>query len=639
MDLPGYAGHILYVDLTRGKVNKEPLDTGLAKEFIGGWGITNRLAYDLIPPNTDPLSPENCIIIGTGPFSGTIVPGSAELLITTRFPLNGSYATACGGGNFALMLKLSGYDCVVISGRSPKPVYLKIEDDSVELCDAQDLWGRDVFETVDELRRRYEPCSVIPIGPAGENLVKISVTSIDKGGTVGSGGLPAVMGSKNLKAIVAVQGTKGIRVADRLKLQRLVDEMLERIMSYRLRPTLLDGGFFGMTAAWTQLKSKISENCSQISLISAPDVKDIHYRSRKPLACASCPTADKELNRLEEGPYAGMVTYMTHYGAMGTFGGTDMVEEYSRSIKFLDAANRYGICLFSFGIVRELMAYLYQNGTITKEDTGGVELADDFDTTMKLMKMTACREGFGDVLSEGILNAARKIGREAEDLPVHIKGYNVFGDPRLTGMGTATVAQMVNPARCGGCASIAGSLGSASYNMGRPIEQWVKESKRIDVPEDAMERIFSPTSFNAGRLNRYAEDWYSLSNCLGRCHRLYINRFFDAQTQAQLYTAITGVETTPAELYKAGERAWNLFKLLNVRAGFSRKDDMAPEAWFKPLKGENMEFPLMDYYKTTALTKDDIDRILDAYYDERGWNLKSGTPTAEKLTELGLPLS
>jgi len=167
----------------------------------------------------------------------------------------------------------------------------------------------------------------------------------------------------------------------------------------------------------------------------------------------------------------------------------------------------------------------------------------------------------------------------------------------------------------------------------------VKEAKRIDVPKDAMERIFTPTSFNAGRLNRYAEDWYSLSNCLGRCHRLYINRFFDAGTQAQLYTAITGIETTPAELYKAGERAWNLFKLLNVRAGFSRKNDMAPKAWFKPLKGENMEFPLMDYYKTTALTKDDTDRILDDYYDERGWDLKSGTPTAEKLTELGLPLS
>lgn len=635
MDLPGYAGQTLHVDLTSGRITREPLDEALVRDFIGGWGITNRLAYDLIPPHVNPLSPENCIIIGAGPFSGTTVPGAAELLVTSRFPLNGAYCTACGGGHFAMMLKLSGYDCVVITGQSPRPVYLKVHDDDVQLCDARDLWGRDVFETVDELRRRHEPCSVIPIGPAGENLVSISVTSIDKGGTLGSGGLPAVMGSKNLKAVVAVQGTKGVRVADRLALQRLVDEMLGDIMSYRLRGTLLEGGFFGMTSAWSALRARISDNWSRIEFVPAPDVKDIHYRSRKPLACAGCPAADKEVNRLSEGPNAGMVTYMTHYGAMGSLGGEDEVEEYSRSVRFIDAANRYGVCLFSFGVVRELMAFLYQNGTITREDTGGLELADGFETTMQLLRMTARREGFGDVLADGLVAAARRVG--AESLPVHIKGYNVFGDPRLTGMGTQTIAQMVNPARSGGCAGIAGSMGSASYNLGRPVEQWRAEAERIALPTDAMERIFTPTSFSAGRLNRYAEDWYSLSNCLGRCHRLYINRFFDAATQARLYSAVTGIDATPGELNVAAERAWNLFKLLNARAGFRREDDRAPEAWFSPLEGDDMEFPLMDYYKTRALTRGDVDLMLDDYYDERGWDRKSGTPTPEKLAQLGLP--
>ncbi|MDY6918374.1 MAG: aldehyde ferredoxin oxidoreductase N-terminal domain-containing protein [Chloroflexota bacterium] len=637
MDLPGYAGQVLYVDLTKRHIATETLDEGLVRQYIGGWGITNRLAYDLIPPHVDPLSPENCIIIGTGPFTGTIVPGSAELLVTSRFPLNGAYCTACGGGHFALMLKLSGYDFVVITGRSSRPVYLKVADDDVQLCDAEDLWGRDSFETVDELRERHEPCSVIPIGPAGENLVSISVTSIDKGGTLGSGGLPAVMGSKNLKAIVAVQGTKGIRVADRVKLQRLVDGMLKRIMSYRLRGTLLEGGFFGMTSAWTALSARISDNWSRIAFTAAPDVKDIHYRSRKPLACPSCPCADKERNRLAEGPEADMVTYMTHYAAMGSLGGEDAVDEYRRSVMFLDAANRYGVCLFSFGIVRELMAFLYQNGTIGPEDTGGIELSESFETTMELMRMTAYREGFGGVLADGLLAAARRVGRGAERLPVHIKGYNVFGDARLTGMGTQTVSQMVNPARCGGCAGIAGSMGSASYNLGRPVEQWRREAEAIAVPRDAIERVFSPTSFSAGRLTRYAEDWYSLSNCLGRCHRLYINRFFDAETQAGLYSAVTGVEATPAELYEAAERAWNLFKLLNVRVGFHRGDDEPPEAWFSPLKGDDVEFPLMDYYKTRVLSQRDVEGILDDYYDERGWDRKTGAPTAQRLAQLGLP--
>ena len=635
MELPGYAGSILYVDLTSGSIRREPLDPEMVRSFIGGWGINYRLAYDLIPPDIDPLDPENCLIIGCGPFAGTIVPGSAELLITSRFPINGAYATACGGGNFPLMLKLSGYDHVVISGRAERPVYLKIRDEDVELCDASDLWGRDVFETVDELRARHEPCSVIPIGQAGENLVKVSITSIDKGGTLGSGGLAAVMGSKNLKAIVAVQGTRGIRVADRLRLERLVNGMLERIMSYRLRPTLIEGGFFGMTEAWAALKATISHNFTQVSFAPGADVKEIHYRSRRPLACASCPTADKELNRLREGPYAGMVTYMTHYGLAESYGGESAVEEYSRSIKFLDAANRYGICVFSFAAARNLMVYLYHKGVVTTEDTGGLELRDDFEATMKLLEMTARRQGFGDVLAEGILGAARRLGKGEEEA-MHIKGYYYFGEPRLTGLGTSDVAQIVNPGRSGGCAGISGSLGSASYNPGRPVEQWAREAEKAGVPAEAMERIFTPTSFDAARLTRYAEDWYSLSNCLGRCHRLYINRFYDTSIVAQLYSAITGIEASPAELLKAGERVWNLWKVLNVRLGWERKDDRPPRVWFTPLKGEEAEYPLMDYYKTTILSEEDMDRLLDHYYEERGWERKRGVPTPQKLKELGL---
>jgi len=636
MELPGYAGKILYVDLTSARIRKEPLDPELARTFIGGWGINNKLAYDLIPPHVDPLSPENCIIIGSGPFSGTIVPGSAELLVTSRFPLNGAYTTACGGGNFALMLKLSGYDHLVISGRAEKPIYLKILDDDVALCDARHLWGKDIFETVDELRNRYEPCSVIPIGQAGENLVKISITSIDKGGTLGSGGLPAVMGSKNLKAIVALHGSRGIRVAHRLRLHRLVDSLLDRIMNYRLRDTLIEGGFFGMTAGWAELKTKISQNWSEVSSDPGKDVKEIHYSARKPLACASCPTADKECNKLKEGPYAGMVTYMTHYGQEEDYGGESALEEYSRSIKFLDTANRYGICRFCFAAVRDLMVYLYQKGVITKEDSGGLELKDDFETTVKLLEMAALKEGFGDVLAEGIVGAANRVGKGAEEQAVHIKGYPLFGEPRLTGVGTSQVAQMVNPARSGGCASIAGSLGAPSYNPGRPVEQWVREAEKVGVPGEAVERIFTPTSFNPGRLTRYAEDWYSLSNCLGRCHRLYINRFYDAKTVAELYSAVTGIEISPSHLLKAAERAWNLSKVLNIRAGFSREDDRAPKVWFTPLKGEGVEYRLMDYYKTTTLTEEDMERILDDYYEERGWDRKSGAPTAKKLKELGL---
>ena len=239
MSTYGFAGKILYVDLTSGKTRTEPLDKDLIKKYIGGRGINHKLAHDLIPADTDPLSPENLIILGAGPFSGTVLPGCTELVATTKFPLNNAFATASGAGRFSLMLKTAGYDHVVISGKAKKPVYLKICDNDVELCDASDLWGKDSCDTTDELRKRHEPCSIIPIGQAGENLVKASVTMIDKVGTLGSGGFPAVMGSKNLKAMVAVEGSHGIKIMDRKRFMKIVEGLLERMNTFESPTRLL----------------------------------------------------------------------------------------------------------------------------------------------------------------------------------------------------------------------------------------------------------------------------------------------------------------------------------------------------------------------------------------------------------------
>ncbi|MEK7849039.1 MAG: aldehyde ferredoxin oxidoreductase N-terminal domain-containing protein, partial [Chloroflexota bacterium] len=190
MSIPGYGTKVLYVDLTTGDTREEPLDRELVRHFIGGWGIQNKLAYDLIPPRVDPLSPDNWLIVGTGPFVGTDVPGGAEVMVTTKFPLNNAFATAAGGGAFALRLKTTGYDQVVIGGRARSPVYLLITERGAELHDARHLWGKDTFETDDILRAQYEPCGIIPNNPAGENLVRFSITMVDKFATIGKGGLP-----------------------------------------------------------------------------------------------------------------------------------------------------------------------------------------------------------------------------------------------------------------------------------------------------------------------------------------------------------------------------------------------------------------------------------------------------------------
>ncbi|MBC8275619.1 MAG: hypothetical protein H8E40_11720, partial [Chloroflexi bacterium] len=383
MGIPGYAGNILYIDLTSGSIRKEPLDPEMARTYMGGAGIINKLAYDLIPPDVAPLSPQNAIIIGTGPFNGTMIPGCSQVMIIYKSPLNGSFPHSNGGGCFSHLLKSSGYDCIVITGRSDKSVYLKIHDDDVELCNASDLWGMDVFDTTDELRRRHESCSVIPIGQAGENLVSISVTQIDKGGTVGSGGLCAVMGSKNLKAVVAVQGTKGIAVAEPKRLQRLVNEIVARVSDYHLRDEMMKGGAMAMTAGW--VPQGMSAKNSSVLIPFPPNTKEVqaemyelHKRTRKKIACITCPMSDKDRLDLAE---RDMVTYDTAVFAVGAimtaspaFGHRaegSPLDRYADALHFFDMVNRYGIeRVYSFQGLVDFVVTLYEEGIITKEDTG-----------------------------------------------------------------------------------------------------------------------------------------------------------------------------------------------------------------------------------------------------------------------------
>lgn len=604
MKIPGYAGSILYVDLTTQSIRKEPYNFEAAKGLIGGYGMNNKLAYDLMRPGVDAFSPENTIVIGTGPFTGTLVPGAGKLLVTTKFPLNGAFATAAGGGCFALMLKTAGYDHVVIKGRSEKPVYLRITEEGAFFNDAKGLWGKDSFDTIDELRKLYEPCSVIPIGQAGEHLVRISLTTVDKAGTLGRGGLPAVMGSKNLKAIVVEQGEQAIDVAHRLELQKLANALQERILKWPGRQFILDNGLFPAPA----------------------DMRELHHKTRQPLACPGCPLAEKVAVRLKEGTYAGLQTYMPHFST-NRFESKTPEQAYEQSLKYIDTLNRYGLCIMNFNQIVSVVLAAYRDGTITKKDTG-FELKGDLETALELARMTAHREGIGDALAEGLAGAAEKLGLKNV---FHIKGQNVIYDPRLRGMGTMEFEQMTTPR-----GSHSAAAGSPAYEPGRPPGDFLRHGERMGISEEALKRVVSPDSFNPGRFSRYSEDWYALFNSLGLCNRAHVNRFYHVKTIAEFYTAVTGIEITPAALMQAAERAWTIEKMLNVREGFGRKDDKAPESWFKPLVKDGKEYAITDYYKTKVLTREDVEGCFNDYYDERGYDKMTAAPTPEKLKELGL---
>jgi aldehyde:ferredoxin oxidoreductase len=633
-----YSRQLLYIDLTSGEITSQPLDLTLVAKFIGGFGINARLAYELIPPGVDPLSPLNRIILGVGTLGGTLAPASCRVVATTKFPETGAIGSANGGGGFAPRLRYAGYDHVVISGRAPKPAYLYIHDGQAELGDATGLWGKDIYQTTDALWRRHgSHASIVAIGQAGENLVRISLALVDKQASLGKGGLAAVMGSKNLKAIV-VSGSQGIAPAHPRRFMRLVNAYMERINAYPLRQKWVE---LGINMTWSQALETgfLSHNRTALFPRDKADQLygiDIYLNKVKKgrMSCPSCPLADKEVFGVREGEFAGLVTYASGWYARNVnYGVLCQVGSYDKVVKCHDSANRYGIDAHSLCSLIDLVIYLYEQGVIGKADTDGVELKRDYETTQLLLRHLAFRQGLGDILAEGVRGLVAKFGAVVQREASQVKGLELVFDPRAGGLGTLEFEYLVNPR--GGHHS---SGGSPAYSPGQPLEKFRLHCERMGIPAEAIARILdSPFGFNVGRLTRYAEDWYAVLSSLGLCARGQMNRFYSLSGCAQLYSAVTGIELSPAELATAGERSWNVLKAANVREGFRREQDAYPPKWLEPVRTPGgSQLWLRDYYGTRVLTAEDLEKLLDDYYEERGWDRVRGIPTKEKLKELGL---
>ncbi len=362
-----------------------------------------------------------------------------------------------------------------------------------------------------------------------------------------------------------------------------------------------------------------------------------HKRSRSNIACPCCPVACRERIDLSDGEYAGLISYhsLTAGGSLNLLG---VRLSYDQLVKYNDTMNRYGVDNMFFANTLELLFDLYEKGTISQQDIGGLELQRNFDCIMKLAAMVAYRQGFGDVIADGVVSVCQRLGLDPEKDAVHIKGWNRVGDPRISGMNTGSngLSQLVDPR---GPTGFPGSTTPPSYQSGEPVERWLKYAREQGLPEEAEERIFTETTFNPARLAKWMHSYFSVLQSLGFCGRLYITRFHDLPTMTEYYSALTGVEIDPADLLKSGERNWNMLKLLNIREGFGRADDRPPDAWFRPLiiKGSQTELRLMDYYKNTELSRQDVEKLLDDYYDESGWDKDTTAPTPEKLKELELP--
>ncbi|MCK4781091.1 MAG: hypothetical protein KAT57_12905, partial [Candidatus Lokiarchaeota archaeon] len=299
-----------------------------------------------------------------------------------------------------------------------------------------------------------------------------------------------------------------------------------------------------------------------------------------------------------------------------------------------DRCNQYGLDYMMVAALLDYCTKLFEKGILTKEDSG-IEWNTDITTLIRIIEMIAYKTEFGETLAKGLKNLTELYEGTSGILP-NVKGLDVVFEPRLLHLGTMEFEQVVNPK-----GSHVASGGSPTYiGAGSSIEKFKSHFNRMGIPLFAFDNIFTPPVpemvINVGRLTRYAEDWYTVLTSLGLCARAQINRFYGLESVTELYNAITGFNTTSEDLRMAAERTWNLLKLMNMKEGFSRKNDKFPEDWFKPLKFGNKYFKLLDFFGETIITPDIANQLLDDYYDERGWDKISGNPTKEKINELGL---
>ena len=640
MKAGGYAGQVLFIDLTKEEIKKEPLDLDIARKFLGGFGLNCKFAWDLLDPEVDPYSPDNMIFMGIGPMVGTAAPASNKHSVMSKWPSTGTISPGTAGGDFGVNVKQSGYDEVIIKGKAKRPVYIKINGDNVEICDAGELWGKNTYETTDMLWGKHgRNYTVVAMGTAGERLVNTAICLVDKCTSWGKGGLPAIMGSKNLKALIAF-GNKGIPVVDPERLIERSRIVQERFKAYPDYQKLVDLGTMDGFGSWADIHGMSINNWSgrfpteEAYRLYSPEYYLANIKAGR-ISDPTCPIGCKDHVKVKKGEYAGTEAWISSfYGRVVHMAGRCQVGSYEKNVKAQEFFQLTGLCIHSYTALIDWAVELYQRGILTKEDTGGVELKHDFETTMYLSDQANKHEGLGGILSQGYKKAMQDIGRGCERYAVQVKGMEPLYDPRINRMSGPEFNQVVNPRGAHapqGCIT----LYMAKDESPDKYRAWLQDR---GVSEEALERIFSrPGYFNIARMTPYGEDWVGFMNSVGMgCLRGRVDSFFKGEDWTECYSAVTGFESSISEFREATRRIYTLYKALNVRAGFSRKDDVFPERWFEPLETTDRGALMLCDYFGTPLNKEDCEKLLDDYYDERGWDIETGIPTEKTLGDLGL---
>jgi aldehyde:ferredoxin oxidoreductase len=622
----GYTGNILHIDLSSRKHWIENPPENFYRTYWGGRALALYYMLNQMKPHTDPLSPDNLLIFAPGILTGTPAPAMPRYTVCAKSPLTGAQGEAEAGGWWGPELKKAGFDAIVIKGSSPIPVYLYIKGGKVEIKDATHLWGKDTGEAQKIIREELadDKIRIAQIGPAGENLVRFANIVNELKHFNGRNGLGAVMGSKKLKAI-AVRGTKPIELYNKERVSQATREITKRVMDNPLSRDLRELGTPGVIRPsyeagclpsynWTTGYFQEGEN------LTAETYNKTILKGTK--GCYACPIRCKRVVEVDEPDLKVDPVYGgPEYETIVSFGSLCGISDLKYIAKANELCNKYTMDTISTGMVIAFSMQCYQEGLLTKEDTGGIELTfGNRKAVLKTIEKIAHQEGLGGLLSQGSYLAAQKIGKGAEKFIHQVKGQEIpMHDPRLkTGVGLQYALSDYG----------ADHMKAAHDSFFKDKDSvGIKEMKDLGILEPV-----SPTDMGEKKVTLFKllDIYWTVFDILGVCDFGYVPRSVGTMEELlEIIRAVTGWRTTWFELMRVGERSINMARIFNFREGFTSKDDTLPEVFYHNFQGGPLD-------GQGAIDKADFQKALKLRYQLMGWGPDNGIPSPAKLIELGL---
>jgi len=619
-DYYGYAGRKLGVNLSTGRITREPLDMEWARKWLGGRGFNSYVSYHEIPAGLDPRSPDNVLSFGVGPLNGLMSTLSSRWNVSAKSPHTGILGDSNAGGHFGAELKFAGYDQIIIEGKANKPVYLFISGDEVKICDAKNVWGKDTHQATEIIKQELgDPSlSVAVCGPAAEKGVSFCGVFANNVRAAARTGMGTVMASKNLKAM-AVQGTDRLEVAHPEEWMEFTRRLERKILEHpdfwsrsvlgtprNINPLSEEG--FLVTKHFQTGYFPGADNISGETLGQRYNVKN--------KACFGCPIHCSRYFVVRTGPFAGLHGEGPEYEAMAGFGSRVVIDDLAMILRANDMCNRYGLDAITTSEVISWAMECYQMGILSSQEADGLDLSwGNKKTVLTLIEKIAKREGFGDFLADGVRAAAQKLGRGSEEIAMHVKGLEMIqAEPR--GMK-------------GYALTFATATRGADHLRSEPYFELAGDPKlgeeRFTIPETAMRLEHK----GKGLLVAYFKDWCAVCDALNVCKNTMVCMdIMDFEGTAEALRLAVGWDIDGYEVRKIGERIFNLERCFGAREGIRRKDDRLPRRF--------LEEPLPEECGPSAGQVVELEPMLEEFYRFSGWDLETGIPSAAKLEELGL---